>query len=283
MTRQQLEAAVLAAVDQLRMHHQQEDDRIEFKREWPGPEKARQLAGAANRASGSYLIYVIGVDERSGDVVPALGVDPADWWAQMEARFGQVAPELLMHLTVYLGDGSAVTALLFSTERAPYLVKTAGGSPELEIPIRDGTRTRSARRDEVLRLLVPAVSFPPAVLLGASLRGEHRLPLAQDDAAGSAPRRSRRTSVGALEYLSNTWVAQECYCRRMKCKGGSMPAFPSPMRYMYGRMLQIETGRQRDSGCLRGMMGLRLPDREHSRASFKLGLSTSWTWTRSGP
>ncbi len=175
MTPQQLEATVLAAVEQLRRQGNAEDDRIEFKREWPDVSKARQLAGAANRASGS---YVIGIDERTGDVVPSDGADPATWGSQMASRFDQVPPELLRHINVYLEDGSSVTALLFSTERAPYVVKTSGGSPELEVPIREGTRTRSARRAELLRLLVPEVSVPPAVLLSASVSGDHRLEMA---------------------------------------------------------------------------------------------------------
>ncbi len=88
----------------------------------------------------------------------------------MSSRFDQVAPELVRHLNVHLSNGEVVAALLFSTDRAPYVVKNGGGSPELEVPIREGTRTRSARRDELLRMLVPAVSVPPALLLEASLR-----------------------------------------------------------------------------------------------------------------
>jgi hypothetical protein len=180
VTPQQLEATVLAAVEQLRRQGNAEDDRVEFKREWPPVGKARQLAAAANRAAGSYIIYIVGIDERTGEVVARDDTDPADWGAQMASRFDQVGPDLLRHINVYLDDGSSVTALLFSTERAPYVVKTPGGSPELEVPIRDGTRTRSARRAELLRLLVPAVSVPPAVLLSASVSGEHRLVVAAD-------------------------------------------------------------------------------------------------------
>jgi hypothetical protein len=174
VTPQQLEATVLAAVEQLRSQGSAEDDRIEFKREWPPASKARQLAGAANRAAGSHIIYIIGIDERNGEAVARDDTDAADWGAEIASRFDQVPPDLVRHMNIHLDDGSSVTALLFSTERAPYVVKATGGSPELEVPIRDGTRTRSARRAELLRLLVPAVNVPPAVLLSATVSGEHR-------------------------------------------------------------------------------------------------------------
>jgi hypothetical protein len=40
-----------------------------------------------------------------------------------------------------------------------------GGSPELEVPWRAGTRTRSAKRHELLKVLLPAISTPEATLL----------------------------------------------------------------------------------------------------------------------
>lgn len=164
---------MLAAIDHLRGGGASEDDRIEFKRDWPEPGKARQLAAAANRNHGNPLIYVIGVDDQTGQILPAPSLtDVASWWAGIEARFDQVAPELLRDLTVFAGSGAAVTALLFATDRAPYVIKAEGGSPEREVPIRDGTRTRSAHRHELLRMLVPAIATPPAVLLGAEVSGQ---------------------------------------------------------------------------------------------------------------
>lgn len=164
---------MLAAIDHLRGGGASEDDRIEFKRDWPEPGKARQLAAAANRNHGNPLVYVIGVDEQTGQILSAPSLtDVASWWAGIEARFDQVAPELLRDLTVFAGSGEAVTALLFATDRAPYVIKAEGGSPEREVPIRDGTRTRSAHRHELLRMLVPAIATPPAVLLGAEVSGQ---------------------------------------------------------------------------------------------------------------
>jgi len=174
VTPQQLEEIVLAAIDHLKDGGASEDDRIEFKRAWPEPKKARQLAAAANRNRGNPLIYVIGVDDRTGRIQTAPSrIDVASWWAGIEARFDQIAPEMLRHLTVYAGPGEAVTVLLFATDRAPYVVKAeGGGSPEYEVPLRDGTRTRSAHRHELLRMLVPAVGTPPVVLLDAEVGGQ---------------------------------------------------------------------------------------------------------------
>ena len=157
----QLEGLVLNAIDALRNGPGGEDDRVEFKRDWPEPSKARQLAAAANRLNGEPLVYVIGIDDRNGSIHPTSDIDAADWWPRMEAIFDEVAPELSMHLTVRVAENQSVVALLFQTDRAPYLVKvTNGGATEREVPIREGSRTRSARRHELLRLLLPHVQLP---------------------------------------------------------------------------------------------------------------------------
>ncbi|CAN5522549.1 hypothetical protein BH09ACT4_BH09ACT4_16720 [soil metagenome] len=167
MQSSQLEAIVLQAVGQLISGLTPEDDRVEFKRDWPGPDKARQLAGAANRADGDMLIYVIGVDEKSRAVVSPKAVDPATWWAQMEASFDEVTPELERHLNVVVSEGQSVVALLFRTDRSPYVVKLLNSGPtEREVPIRAGTRTRSAHRHELLRLLYPTVQVPQLSAVG---------------------------------------------------------------------------------------------------------------------
>ncbi len=68
---------MLSAVDRVRAGGQVEDDRIELKRDWPAVSKARQLAGAANRSAGSPIIWVIGLDEQTGQVHPTTSSDPA--------------------------------------------------------------------------------------------------------------------------------------------------------------------------------------------------------------
>jgi hypothetical protein len=172
MRQQQLEGLVLAAIDRARAGHPVEDDRIEFKQAWPETSSARQLAGIVNRANGNDVIYIVGANE-SGDLFPLGSTDAADWWAQFSSKFDGVAPDLQNHINVPIDEGGSVTALQFGTDRAPYVVKVdRGGSPEREVPIRDGTRTRSATRSELLRMLLPQVSVPPALLLSASVNAE---------------------------------------------------------------------------------------------------------------
>jgi len=93
----------------------------------------------------------------------------------MSSRFDLPAPELEHHLVVPVGKQQAVTALRFLTDRSPYVITGGGqdGALEREVPIRDGTRTRSARRDELLRLLLPAIAPPSAQLLSAKLHPRH--------------------------------------------------------------------------------------------------------------
>jgi hypothetical protein len=209
VTPQQLEVAVLAAIEQVRSGQLPEDDRMELKRSWPEPSKVRQLAGAANRANGDALIYIIGIDEQSGTLHPQSGVDPANWWAQISARFDQVPPELVRHLSVPIDEAGSVTALLFDTSRAPYVVKSEnGGSPEREVPMREGTRTRSARREELLRMLIPETTTPPATVLSASFSGHWYAPKVEGTGSPSSP---EQTSVHGrarvfLEHTSSSGI-----------------------------------------------------------------------------
>jgi len=168
-----IEAKVLAAISAARSGTPAEDAFMEFKSDWPTQAKARQLAAAANGAGGHPITYVIGCDDQ-GTIAPLGDVDPADWWQAMEARFDEVAPELALHLRVQVDDDSHVIALVFHSDRAPYVVTSeAGGSPEREIPIRASTRTRSAHRREILQMLLPQVARPTiSVVTGSFGAGE---------------------------------------------------------------------------------------------------------------
>jgi hypothetical protein len=158
-------------VESIRAGVPPEDDFIECKRTWPDPiTKARQFAGLLNRAAGRDVVMIVGLDD-DGTVTSPGEVDPADWWVGMQARFDETPPDLTRHMTVALGDGDYVVALAFDTTRAPFVVKSATGrGPEREVPMRDGSSTRSAYRREIVRLLLPWVRTPSAVLLDASVR-----------------------------------------------------------------------------------------------------------------
>jgi hypothetical protein len=164
-----IEAAVVTAVEAVLSGGSVEDDRIECKSELMPPDRVRQLAGAANAALGEDLIWVVGIDEKAKALTPLNNpeIDLADWWAQVERNFdGAVAPDFIS-LWVPVSGGS-VLALYFNTDRAPYVIKNPSGSrAELEVPWRSATRTRSARRHELLKMLLPVVSTPEATLLSS--------------------------------------------------------------------------------------------------------------------
>ncbi|WP_104091811.1 hypothetical protein [Arthrobacter sp. GMC3] len=171
-----LETRVLAAVDQIRKGQQVETDFIECKREWPEDKKARQLAGSLNRAAGDPVIYIIGLDDKTGVITDVSGTDVLDWWTQIRPKFDQTPPELARHMDVVVdANGDKVVALVFASDRAPYVVKTGSANPSLEIPIREGSGTRSARRDEILRMLMPTINVPNAVVLEATFGADRSL------------------------------------------------------------------------------------------------------------
>lgn len=177
MNKQEIEALVLSVVDRVLNNGQKvEDSLIECKREWPDRSKARQLAGHANSARGEEIVWIIGIDETGRKLTSPESPDLADWWSGMSSRFDDhVVPEM-RDLIVQVTPKEFVTALVFSTDRAPYVIKVASstGPIEREVPIRDGTRTRSSYRHELLRLLRPAAVPPPASLIYVHLTGRAR-------------------------------------------------------------------------------------------------------------
>ena len=165
----QIEAWVLEVADRVVRGHPVEDARVELKRAWVDPDKAaRAIAGHANSSFGEPVLWVVGLDESEG----AIGVKPedlSDWWAQVKSCFSELAPDVTP-LTVPCRD-VVLTALLFDTSRAPFIVKNPvfgrreGGPVQLEVPWRESTAVRSARRADLLRVLVPAQSLPDVEVL----------------------------------------------------------------------------------------------------------------------
>jgi len=174
MTPAQLEHWILSVVDRAKSGHAVEDSRVELKARWPEAVKAaRRIAGHANASGGAAILWVIGVDEDTKAVTAAEPQDLADWWPQVRACFDGLAPGLV-NLAVPTGDGTVV-GLLFDTTRAPFVVRnpahgTPGGGPvEWEVPWREGTAVRSARREDLVRLLVPLQQLPEVELLTCRL------------------------------------------------------------------------------------------------------------------
>lgn len=187
-----------------------EDDRVECKTEWPHPSKARQLAGAANRAAGEFLLWIIGIDEATGELHPLDDTDPADWWPAVAKRFDQTPPDLAQHLRVFIAPEQSVIALCFRTDRFPYVVKTMTEGPyDRDVPMREGTRTRSAYRHELIELLVPAVSVPPAKLLQTSARGSWSREMEAKEGRSACPETTQVAGQAQifLEYVGANFVA----------------------------------------------------------------------------
>lgn len=170
---QQVEERVLRLVRHVLNGGFVEDSLVECKAGYPEVEKARQVAAHANCAHGENIIWIIGLDENNHRLSEyAQGVEPASWWRSLEKRFDQnVCPELIHSITVPVDDDGAVLALVFDTSRAPYVIKVnAPGGVEREVPIRVGTGTRTARRSDLVSMLVPVIAVPNASFVDGSIQ-----------------------------------------------------------------------------------------------------------------
>lgn len=156
-----IEAWTLAVVDRARAKQPIEDSRVEIKRDWPEPPRAARLvAGHANAARGAPILWIIGIDEAAGTILTPPSIELADWLNQFRSRFDGVPPELEANLIVPV-DQSAVVALLFRTDRAPYVVKVENAAAvHREVPWRSGNSTVTATREQLLRILAPTVALP---------------------------------------------------------------------------------------------------------------------------
>lgn len=173
MRAHEIESWVLDIIDRVRSNQPIEDTRVELKREWPSDTKktARRIAGHANAARGESILWVIGVDEETSTVTGVTRENLANWYPQVEAYFDGIAPYLI-DLNIPI-DKVTVVALLFETGRAPFVFKHRDGADLREIPWREGTRIRSARRDELLRLLSPLRDLPTFEVLKGNLTASY--------------------------------------------------------------------------------------------------------------
>jgi hypothetical protein len=170
----EIEAWTLRIVDQVGRQVRIEDTRVELKSDWLDPKRAaRRLAGHANAARGSTILWIIGLDETAG-VVGITSPDFAIWWGQVQSEFNELAPSVT-NLVIPV-QGKEVVALAVDTSRAPLVVKNpafgspGGGSVNLEVPWRDGTSTRSATRSDLIRLLEPLLRLPEITVLNGRLQ-----------------------------------------------------------------------------------------------------------------
>jgi hypothetical protein len=171
----QLEAWGNNIVQAVSVRGYQEDDRVEFKSAWIDPKKAaRRIAGAANAGRGADLIWIIGVDTRKAQPF----TDPApnelaQWLPAVKSCFVDAHTPVFRAFQIPAGDHTCF-ALAFDSEEAPFLIRNPSKGTqsteviEFEVPWREGTLVRSARRGELLSILYRRGPLPDFELLSAS-------------------------------------------------------------------------------------------------------------------
>lgn len=165
----QIESWTLRVIDCVKLGQPNEDSRVELKREWLEPRNAaRRIAGHANEARGEPILWLIGVDQKDG----ILGADDknlANWYPTVKSQFDEIAPALTsLNIPV---DGKTVVALLFETDRYPFVVKSLdGGTVQREVPWREATGLRSAHRSDLIRLLASLELLPDIEVLDTKIK-----------------------------------------------------------------------------------------------------------------
>lgn len=161
-----IEDWALGIIERVEAKQPIEDLRVELKAAWPVKhhKAARQIAAHANAARGEPILWLFGVDEQKG----VTGVDYneiSNWHQAVKAKFDAISPHLT-HLNVPY-QGKTVVALLWETDRSPFLVKNPdGGTVALEVPWRDAGSTRTANRTDLLKILYPISKNPSFEVVG---------------------------------------------------------------------------------------------------------------------
>lgn len=168
-----LEAKVRELIDRVIHRQPVEASHVEIKREWPDANKAaRHIAGLCNAARGAPVIWIVGLDEKTGAVTTP-SAEFANMWSAIRGEFDGEAPSVIHNLPIRL-DCHTVVALLFDASRAPFVVRNVahnapGGGPVThEVPWREGNAIRTARRHELIRMLAQAVHVPSIEVLNAT-------------------------------------------------------------------------------------------------------------------
>ncbi|NLM17511.1 MAG: hypothetical protein GX221_07320 [Candidatus Riflebacteria bacterium] len=171
MKKQEIEFKVLDIIERVEKSQPIEDDTIELKAEWPKDHfrAARRIAAHANSARGEQILWIIGIDEKNG-VVGADFEELSIWYAKIKSCFDQLmAPNLISLAIPY--DGKTVVALLFETDRSPFVIKLPAsmGPATCEVPWREANSTRSARRGDLIKLLHPAQKLPEVEIIDGKI------------------------------------------------------------------------------------------------------------------
>jgi len=147
-------------------------------------------------------------------------VELSNWSKSVERFFDGYAPRLVLDANVRSGSDTVV-ALYFETHQgAPFVVEnTKGNYPEFVVPWREGTGKRAARRDDLLRILVPIrrfsalideLAFNQAIVraakmitdMGSAFRQDEFHRVIADGALSSLPIDLRDSVIGAYLAIS---------------------------------------------------------------------------------
>lgn len=166
-----------------------EDARVELKSKWiDNYEAARRIAGHANAAGGEPIIWILGIDEKARQVTGVDALEMDSWIKGVEKHFDGDAPRLITHVNIHR-ENKTIAVLCFETHHGtPFVIKSPkGGSPQFEVPWRSGTGIRSAKRVDLLQILLPISRIPNVRISSAELN------LAvQQNSLASYPRSNKR-------------------------------------------------------------------------------------------
>lgn len=203
------EDRALKAIDRAIRRDPVEDTLVEMKRQWLDPhEMARHIAGQANAARGEEIMWLIGIDQKTGEITGADSRELANLIPQIKSHFPDgVAPNMVFDRCLPVGD-KTVVALFFETLDAPYVVtvkvtfdqttgKPAGYIPKMQVPYRQHTSTNDARRQDLLRILAPVAMLPDVELIECAIAESFRSGPIIDLSANLyvTPRRARRVVI----------------------------------------------------------------------------------------
>ncbi|WP_437484695.1 hypothetical protein WME75_45565 [Sorangium sp. So ce1014] len=176
--RLQLQARVIRILDRVVRDAPIEDSYVELKRQWPDATEekrydfTRQIAAHANAAGGTDILWIIGAHDKSASVEGAKNDELAVWLDIFKSHFEGLAPDLLESVVVEYGNVSVV-ALRFDTSMAPYVLKGLKSKemqrPAREVAWREGTSARTARREDLIRMLAPIETMPIIELIYCAL------------------------------------------------------------------------------------------------------------------
>lgn len=175
MRRSEIESWALEIIEAVERGDRVEDFRVEVKARFIDHwDAARRIAGHANAGHGEPILWVIGVDERNNSIVDIDYSELSNWFAQVKSHFDDDVYPDMVDVNIR-HENHTLVALLFYTDRAPYVVKNRdGGIPEREVPWREATALRTAKRNDLLRLLYQKAYQPITDPFGGSLLATQR-------------------------------------------------------------------------------------------------------------